>query len=295
MIKISLRQLEIFRAIAQIGNVTKAAMTIGLTQSAASMALKELEHTLNAPLFHRQGKRLVLNQLGKTLLKEADFLLGRAKAIDQLNLKQGALAGELKIGASSTIGNYIFPAYLVRFKQQYPEVSIELNVANTDTIIQNLNAWRIDLGFIEGECYEPKINKEAWLEDELVIFCRKNHPLSKHKTIPMQALANYPWILRELGSGTLETVDALLLKKLKLDTPWLRLGSSQAIKLAVKSSNALSVLSKFVLQEDLEDDNLKILRIEKLKLMRPLYEVSLKDRFETHLVKTFKKFIRQPL
>lgn len=292
MIKLTLRQLEIFRAIAQNANVSKAANVIGLTQSAASMALKELENTLTEPVFYRQGKRLLLNNLGETLLKEADHLLEQAKAIEVLSQKKSTLSGTLKIGASSTIGNYTLPTQLVTFKNQHPQINIELTIANTEKIIEDLCAWRLDLGFIEGECQNPKVQKEFWHEDELIIIANHQHPLTQQTKVTLAELSTYPWIMRELGSGTLTVAENQLVNKLNIKEPWLRLGSNQAIQIAVKNSNALSLLSKASAADAIKHQQLAAIHLQETKFIRPFYMISLKQRFKNQQTQAFISFIK---
>lgn len=291
MIKISLRQLEIFRAIAQKGNITRAAESIGLTQSAASMSLAELELILGAAVFYRKGKKIVLNELGKTLLKEADHLLEQAKKVESLvNIAKGELVGEMKVGASSTIGNYLLPMYLLEFKQQHPRVDIELIIGNTEKILEGLRSWQLDLGFIEGLCVDPKISREVWLEDELVIFSSKNHPLIHKKQTQTKDLLEYPWILREEGSGTLAVMDRLLPEGLKIESPWLRLGSSEAIKLAVRDSDALSILSKFIIVDWIKEGSIEVIKTP-FQFKRHFYKVKLDGRFESAITEAFQDFL----
>lgn len=291
MIKISIRQLEIFRAIAQKGNVTRAAESIGLTQSAASMSLAELEFSLGAPVFYRKGKKILLNELGNVLLKEADYLLEQAKKVESLaNIAKGELIGEMKIGASSTIGNYLLPAYLLEFKQKHPRVDIELIIGNTEKVLEGLRSWQLDLGFIEGLCTDPKISKEVWLDDELVIFGRKDHPLVHKRQVQTKDLLAYPWILREEGSGTLAVMDRLLPEQLKIECPWLRLGSSEAIKLAVRESEALSILSKFIIVDWVKEGSINVIKTP-FQFKRHFYKVKLDGRSENSITQAFQEFV----
>ncbi|MCX7122175.1 MAG: LysR substrate-binding domain-containing protein [Gammaproteobacteria bacterium] len=293
MIKISLRQLEIFCAIARKGQVTKAAETVGLSQSAASMALAELERALGGPLFIREARRLRLNVLGEKTLQHAEALIEQAKKIESLlRNPHHQLTGNLKIGASSTIGNYILPNYLLAFKQKHPQVNIELRVSNTEKIIQDLMNSDLEIGFIEGSCFNHKITRLKWMEDELTIFCRKNHPLTQKTKLNLKDLRDYPWILREYGSGTLEMIDKALSELNFLENPWLRLGSSEAIKQVIQKSDALSILSRSLITQDQTHGVLSILEIPEFKCKRDFYQIQLKNRAGSNLIKHFQAFLK---
>ena len=200
---ITLRQLEIFAAIAEQGNVTRAAEELLLSQSAASMALAEFENQLGEKLFSRSGKKLCLNESGRTLLPRVMELLARTAEIECMFASSGReLAGAVKVGASSTIGNYLITSYLGQFAQENPAVELSLEVGNTEQIIGSLLDFNIDIGYIEGLCQHPKIITRKWIRDKLVVFASPRHPLVAKKQLSIADLAAAKWILRERGSGT---------------------------------------------------------------------------------------------
>ena len=186
--RITLKQLRVFAAVAQSENMTQAAEQISLTQSAMSMALKEFESLLDTPLFHRHGKRIKLNNMGQSLLPRALQILQLAEEFEHL-ASSDALAGQLRIGASSTIGNYLAPAIIAQFLQENPDIDIDLKVGNTQQIIDDVQHLRLDVGLIEGLCDVPQIERIAWRHDELKIFAASNHPLAQK---PMSALRISP-------------------------------------------------------------------------------------------------------
>ena len=176
--RITLKQLSVFSAIAKHENISQAADEAALTQSAMSMALKELESQLNSPLFHRHGKRLKLNNTGLALQPRVQQLLQLAQEIERLAL-QDELSGVLRIGASSTIGNYLVPAIIAEFLEANPDVDIDLKVANTKQIVDDMKHLRIDIGLIEGLSDAPQLDKQIWRHDQLKIFAAYTHPFSK--------------------------------------------------------------------------------------------------------------------
>src|ERR1700721_190438 len=203
--RLSLRQLQIFRAIALSGSTTAAALSVPLSQSAASAALKELERVLDAPLFDRVGKRLLLNDNGRTLLPMALAVLDGAQSLETAFLSSAqALPVELHIFASTTIGNYILPALLARFKERVPGARLDLQIGNTLDVVTAVRDFEPDLGFIEGPCHSKATMVVPWLQDELVIVASPAHPLAKaakRRKLRVAELAAAEWLPRGAGSG----------------------------------------------------------------------------------------------
>ena len=177
---ITLRQLEIFRAIALTGSTTAAAQSVPLSQSAASTALGEFERSLGARLFDRVGKRLLLNDNGRALLPLALGVLDGAQHIERAFAVGGVnLAADLRLYASTTIGNYILPRLLSSFRELVPAVQLDVRIGNTLEVVTAVREFSADLGLIEGPCHAADINVIPWFEDELVIVAAPGHPLAK--------------------------------------------------------------------------------------------------------------------
>ena len=149
---------------------------LALSQSAVSAALTDLEGQLGVQLFDRVGKRLVVNEHGRLLYPRALALLEQAVEIEQLFREAN---GAIRIYASSTIGNYILPAVIARYRHDYPQLPIELSVGNSQDVMQAVLDFRVDIGFIEGPCHSTEIISEPWLEDELVVFAAPTSPLAR--------------------------------------------------------------------------------------------------------------------
>ncbi|NAI05577.1 LysR family transcriptional regulator [Escherichia coli] len=223
-------------------------MMLALSQSAVSAALTDLEGQLGVQLFDRVGKRLVVNEHGRLLYPRALALLEQAVEIEQLFREDN---GAIRIYASSTIGNYILPAVIARYRHDYPQLPIELSVGNSQDVMQAVLDFRVDIGFIEGPCHSTEIISEPWLEDELVVFAAPTSPLARGP-VTLEQLAAAPWILRERGSGTREIVDYLLLSHLPKFEMAMELGNSEAIKHAVRHGLGISCLSRRVIEDQLQ-------------------------------------------
>jgi DNA-binding transcriptional LysR family regulator len=175
---ISIKQLKIFVQTARNGSPSKAAKDCNITQAAASIALHQLKQNLATNLFDRAGKRLRLNNEGRELLNKAIAIIEQVDALKDFN-SSNTLCGNIKIGASTTIANYVLPQYIAKFRKMHPEVKFNLIIHNTDNIIDLVSKYEIDIGFIEGTCHKEKINLKKWREDKLSIICHKKHPLTK--------------------------------------------------------------------------------------------------------------------
>jgi DNA-binding transcriptional LysR family regulator len=176
----TLRQLEIFVAVCRLESVSKAADHLCLSQSATSTSLGELERQFGIKLFDRIGKSLSINDAGRKLLPQALELIDRAKEIES-ELAGYAVSGDMHIGATLTIGNYLTNLLVAKFLQNFPESRIKLQVQNTETIIKKVLSHELDLGMIEGDCDHPDLKIQPWIADELVIFCGPSHPLINKK------------------------------------------------------------------------------------------------------------------
>ena len=287
---ITLRQLEVFTEVLKSGSTTQASVVLALSQSAVSAALADLEGQLSVQLFDRVGKRLVINEHGRLLYPKALALLEQAGEIEQLFRHDG---GALRIAASSTIGNYMLPEMIARYRHDFPATPLELNVGNSQDVIGAVADFRVDLGLIEGPCHMPTLVTQPWLEDELVVFAAPENPLAQ-QPLTLELLANAPWILRERGSGTREVLDHLLLAHLPHFRLVMELGNSEAIKHAVRHGIGISCLSRRVIEEQLASGVLVELKIPLPPLMRTLYLIHHRQKHISNALQRFLSYCTLP-
>ncbi|PHM51562.1 DNA-binding transcriptional regulator YeiE [Xenorhabdus sp. KK7.4] len=265
--RITLRQLEIFAEVLKSGSTTQASQQLALSQSAVSASLTDLEGQLGVQLFDRVGKRLVTNEHGRLLYPKALALLEQTGEVEQLfKLEMGAL----RLAASSTIGNYMLPEMLAKYRKEYPDTPLELHISNTEDVIKSVAEFRVDLAFIEGLCHNPDLITQPWLKDELIVFSSPESPLVR-SNLALEDLIKAPWILREKGSGTREVLDQLLFSQMPRFNIAMELGNSEAIKHAVQYGMGISCLSRRVVREQLKNGTLVELVIPGLNLYRTLY------------------------
>ena len=277
--RLSLRQLQIFCGVAESGTTAAAAEAIALSQSATSAALLELEHVLELPLFDRIGKRLQLNDNGRALLPQARALLDGAESIERWSGDREAQIGRLRIGASTTIGNYLLPDVLAAFRGNLPpaaqqHLQLQVTIANTEAVARQVAAFELDLGLIEGPCHEAELAVRPWLEDELLVVASVHDPIVPRRgqaPITLQALRKATWLLRESGSGTREIIIQLLTPHLHQLQSGIEFGNSEAIKRAAASGLGISCLSRYVVEDFLRSGQLVAPRTRLPPLSRRLY------------------------
>ncbi len=229
--RLTLRQLQVFVAIADHGSTTAAGQAIALSQSASSAALQELEAHFGTPLFDRIGRRLALNGHGRALLEPARTLLVNAADLE----RQLAAGGDpaqgaplrLVLAASTTIGNYLLPPRIAELLRQAPQAEVDLRIDNSAGVVAAVQRLDVDAGLIEGPCHERGLQVTAWQEDPLVIVAPPTPPHAGRWTnCAVHAGCCEP------GSGTREAVEQALLPHLRGFAQTLQLGNTEAIKQA---------------------------------------------------------------
>lgn len=275
----SLRQLQIFLAVANTGSTTAASLQLPLSQSATSAALAELEAGLGTALFDRLGKRLLLNDTGRALLGPARALLDDAAQIAHRFGSGGAVRpARVRLGASTTIGNYLMPARMAQCLARWPAMDVSLRIGNTRDIVEAVLRLEVDAGLIEGPCHESTLEVLPWRQDPLLLLAGAEHPLARHRRIAAPVLRAQRWLLREVGSGTRESVELALLPHLGGFEATLDLGSTEAIKQAAIAGLGVTCLSRSAVGDALELGRLVALSTQLPPLGRPLYRIRHRGR-----------------
>lgn len=289
---LTLRQLQIFAAVARAGSTTAAAREIALSQSATSAALNELEALLGGKLFNRVGRRLVLNEHGRSMLPQARGLLESARAIESQFGKAGrSTAPQLRIAASTTIGNSVLPKVIAAYRRKEGAAQIAVEIGNTRQVVKAVASFEVDLGFIEGPTTEPQVKVIPWMSDELVIACSPRHPLAarrgKRRRASLQELGEATWLLREPGSGTREVVERVLqpqLHRLRTETD---LGSAEAIMEAAAEGLGITCLSRYTVADMVALGRLVVLETTLPALRRTFYLTHHEHRYMSPTLERF--------
>lgn len=245
--KISLRQLEVFAAVASHGQVTRAARAVAMSQAAASMALADLEGQLGTPLFNRQGRQWQLTDSGREILPLAREVLDRVGDIEAVGQTRGA-AFDIHLGASVTIGNHLLPELIVDLNRRYPASRIQVSRHNTEQVVARLLAFQIDLGFVEGPVNDPLVACFPWRRDELQVFAAPDHPLVGRQ-LSVEDLRSAGWVSRESGSGTRQHFDQAMAESGIAPRITLELEQPEAVRQCVRLGLGLGCLSSLELRE----------------------------------------------
>jgi len=255
VLHLTLRQLQIFIAVARTGSTTAASADIALSQSATSAAVNELERLLSLQLFDRVGRRLLLNDNGRALLPRAQALLQGAHAVERMAHNADTQLQSLRIGASTTLGNHVLPQLLAQFLGSAPATAAHwqssVAIGNTEDICARVADFSLDIGLVEGHCHHPSLAVRPWLHDELVLVTAPQGVpgLDPSAPISLEQLRNAVWLLRESGSGTRETGDLTILPQLHAYRRVIELGSSEAIKQAAAAGLGVACLSRWVVRD----------------------------------------------
>jgi len=256
----SLRQLEVFLAIARVESVSQAAEALGMSQSAASGSLLDLERQFSVQLFERAGKRLKLNELGRSVRPRAEAVLEHAAEFERA-MESRSDTGPLRIGATMTIGNYLAVPLLARFRRQYPGTSPTLVIANTEEIARQVANFELDVALVEGEVEHPELELTRWRDDDLVVFCAPDDRLAKKRALTDDDLRQATWIVREHGSGTRQAFDRAMRGLLPDLQIALTLQQTEAIKSAVEGGLGVGCVSRLALETAFKNGTLRPCRV----------------------------------
>jgi DNA-binding transcriptional LysR family regulator len=275
-------RLEVFYTVAKRLSFTKAAAELFITQPAVTKHIHELEEQYKAKLFERKGNYIILTDAGELLLHHAErvFELYRNVAFE-INALSKRKEGLLRIGASTTIAQYIVAPLLAKFRTKFPDVQLSLITGNTTQIEKALLNKEIEIGIIEGYSKNPEISYHEFLKDEIVLVCSSKHPLANRNSLKPDELKNIRFVLREQGSGTLEVIDHAL-KQAGINHPELkveiRLGNTESIKSYLLNSNSMAFLSVHAIVDEVKRGELKIIDVENLSIERSFYLINLQGK-----------------
>jgi DNA-binding transcriptional LysR family regulator len=285
--------LAIFLAVAETGNLTRAAERLHISQPAVSKQLRELEKSLGMALFHRLSKGVRLTEGGEALLDYARRIFAlESEAERALNELRNLERGHLALGASTTIGVYLLPEICARFREKFPGIEIQLEIANTQEIQKRLLNNELDLGLTEGFITSPDIQAEVLGEDEIIGIAAPGHPLLNTVELTLQRLLGEPILWREMGSGTRAVVESALRDRGFSSPPRVSLGSTEAIKRAVITGDGIAFVSRLTVEAELRNGNLKQLHISDFHLIRPLQRLRLAGKYEGRAVREFLRLLR---
>ncbi|HIP19376.1 MAG TPA: LysR family transcriptional regulator [Sulfurovum sp.] len=282
--KLTLRQMQIFLNVAKSGHLTNVAKEMSLSQSAISMSIKELENILGRPVFDRINKKLVLNEVGRAFHKEIAPIFKKLSDIEY-EFKNSENKGMIRVGASTTIVDYLMPSIICSYMSAYPDVKITLKEGNTKEIADMIAEGTIDVGFVEGLVSGSDIIKEKIGIDELIVVTSDKN-LAKPAYI--DELSKKRWVLREEGSGTREVFLNYIKDKVDDLNIFFELGHTESIKSILMNRECLTCISKISVENELKEGKLHRAEVKNFECKRDFLMIYHKDKYHSTL---FEKFL----
>ena len=265
-------RLKVFIAAARTLSFTRTAEQLYISQPAVSKHIGELESRYKVQLFARRGSRLELTGAGSTMLEAAERLADDYRRLEyEMSLCSGLTEGELRLGASTTIAQYLLPPILARFTARFPGVRVSLLSGNSADVEQALGEHAVDLGLVESLSRRQRLHYTLFKPDELVLVARPGGKYARMESVTPEELTHIPLVLRENGSGTLEVIAAALaargIRLSQLDVA-MRLGTTEGIKGFVRNSDAMAIVSVISVVDCLRSGALRIVDTEGLTFAR---------------------------
>lgn len=285
----TIRKLEIYYVVAEKLNMTQAAKELYISQPSISQVIKELEEGMGVRLFQRLGRRIYLTDEGVVFQKYCLRMLNLYKESQKVMEDMKELrTGNIRIGASSTIGTYLLPDIIADFKREYPGVNIELVIENTHMVSEEILKNSVDFGFIEGEVDNDELETREFWRDELVVISSPKHRWKK--TICLKDLEEATLIQREEGSGSRKTYEGVM--GIRKENTFV-FGSVEAIKRAVKKDLGVACISKLAIEDEQERGELVVSRVKGVSIKRELKLLSHRDKEFSLLIHKFIEFSRE--
>ncbi|MBP8979767.1 MAG: LysR family transcriptional regulator [Syntrophobacterales bacterium] len=286
-----LNLLKVFHVTAREGSFTRAAAALFITQPGISKHIRDLEEHYGTRLFDRLGKRVVLTQAGKIVFAKTEAIftmIEQMKAeIDDLEILRG---GALKIGASMTIGVYVLPTVLRKFRDTYPLVEIDLDVSLNRHVEENLLRNSVDLGFLGAPTADPRLMSGPFMTDELVVIVPAGHAWACRDAVSPHDLLNETYVVSREGSGTRRIAAARLAEKGIVLTRTMEFGHTEAVKKAVEAGLGIGILSRLAVAREERLGLIKSLPLEQVELTREFFFAYRKDKYLNRAAKAFLEY-----
>lgn len=286
-------RLKVFVCVAREMSFTRSAQKLKITQPAVTKHIKELEKQLGVPLFLRQGNRIVMTQHGTKLLTHAESILSAYAHAQQAFEQVGTtFKGQLQMGASTTISQYLLPQILARFNNLYPQIEVHLKNGNSEEIESDVINGTIDFGMVEGNRTNPSLHYEHFLKDEIILVTATANRSLRSSSITVDELLHLPLLIREAGSGTLSVVERKLrerkihLSKMNIT---MELGSSESIKNYLLYSECVAFISRAAVEDYIRDGKLRVVKIDDFTIERSFRFIALHGNSNRSAV-LFKEF-----
>lgn len=288
---VTLRQIEVFAAVARHLNFTHAAQELHLSQPAVSMQIKQLEEAVGLVLFEQLGKKTYLTEAGQEMYnysRAIGQLLNEAEEV--MESMKGVQRGHLKVSVAST-ANYFATRLLAAFIRRFPDVTFSLDVTNRETLLRQLAANERDLVVMGRPPANLDLDASAFMENPLVVIAPANHPLASQKEISLATLVQETFLVRERGSGTRIAMERFFSERgVQLGSD-MEMSSNEAIKQAVEAGLGLGIVSIHILAAELETKRLCVLDVAEFPVLRHWYVVHRRGKRLSPVARAFKTML----
>lgn len=290
-------QLKVFTKVIDLEGFSRAADAVHLTQPTVSSHIRDLEAHFGCRLIDRMGRKAVPTRAGELVYKNARRLLEMAEQMETMVSEfLGTISGEIAVGGSTIPGGYILPQLIGVFKKKYPEVRIRVYVGDTEQIINDISASKLDFGIVGAETDKNRIAQKAIIKDEMKLVVRSDHRWALRTEVSLNEIAGEPFIVREQGSGTLKSLEKKLVQAgagINSFTVAAELGSTASVIQGIKSGIGISVLSTIAVADELRTGSLKALAISEVDLTRHFYLISHMDRTPSPACRAFMDYLEK--
>ncbi len=288
---ITLRQLQIFEAVAHASSYTRAAEKLFLSQPAVSMQIKQLEAEVGLPLLERLGRKVALTAAGEEFLVYARQIARQLREMEEvIDELKGSHRGQLKIAVATT-ANYFALKLLGEFYQRFPGANISLDVTNRASLLDHLRMNSVDMVIMGQPPADLDVHALPFMNNPLVVIAPNTHHLAKQKHIPLSVIQQETFIMREQGSGTRIAMERFFKQRGYSISSVMEMSSNEAINQAVVAGLGLGIVSRDTLELDLKLKRLVILDVESFPIMRHWYLVHRKGKRFTPLMDAFKQLV----
>jgi len=292
----NLNLFKTYVKVVETRNLSKTAEEFGLSQPAVTKQIQALEDIYGVLLLERSGRHLKTTEAGETLYNCAREIIKAvnktAKAMEEISESR---KGSLYLGASNIPGEYLLPQVIKNFKEKYPNVSISLNIADTEKVFAQLAERELDVGIVGGWINNRKVEGFQWLEDELVVVLPENHKLARRNELNLVDLLDEKWIFREKGSGTRKAVEDLLVAhdiKLEELNVYIEVGSTEAVLASVEAGMGISIVSRWAVKK-VNSRKISSVKIKDPLVKRYFYVIYPRQKSRRNSVNNFLEYIKK--
>lgn len=291
--RLTLRQMQVFRAVCEHLSYSRAAEELALTQPAVSLQIKQLEEIIGQPLFEYVGKKLYLTDAAGVLFDATSEVFQQLSEMDmKLSRLSGSLAGDLKIAVESS-AKYLSPHLIAAFQQQYPDVRPYLRVFNRSQIIRRLVENRDDIVVMSMVPEDMALEFMPFMNNPIVALAASDHPLSHAESLEIKDLVSWPLLVRETGSGTRKACEEFFQQKRVQFRAAMELNSQEAQREAVIAGLGIAFMPKHAVNREVQSGDLVILPVKDLPIFRSWCVVHARGKRLSPVAQAFLNFIRE--